>query len=238
MDEEVLVSEGKCFFCKQTFSQKGMSRHLAKHLSDKEEYDGTTEFEILPYCHLQVDCGPYFLHLLIKESLSLKKLDDFLRHIWLECCGHLSAFTIKREEINQKLKIGNVFHPKLEVNYEYDFGDTTQLRIKALNSYQLNMDNQNIVLLSRNEPLKIMCDKCGKYPAVSICTICNWDEPSFFCEKCSKKHEKECDDFADGAELPVVNSPRVGVCGYVGGDIDKERDGVYKMKESDYAKSK
>ena len=133
-----------------------------------------------------------------------------------------------------ELKIEKVFFPKLEINYEYDFGSTTSLKIKILNSYKLDMDNQDIILLSRNEPLKIMCDKCGKYPAVNLCTECNWQEPSFICEKCSIKHAKKCDDFKDYARLPIVNSPRVGVCAYDGGVIDKKRDGVYKMKESDY----
>jgi hypothetical protein len=48
-----------------------------------------------------------------------------------------------------------------------------------------------------------------------------------FCEKCAKKHAKECEDFADGyTVMPVVNSPRMGVCAYEGGCIDTERDGV------------
>jgi len=234
MDEEVLVSEGKCLFCNRTFSQKGMSRHLAKHLSDNELKDKELQDKAKPYRHLQVYSGPYFLQLIIKETVALTKLDSFLRYIWLECCDHLSAFLIKREEIEQDLEIGKVFFPKLEVDYYYDFGSTTRLKVRALNSYKLDMGNQDIVLLSRNEPLKIMCDKCGKYPAVYICTKCNWQEPSYFCEKCSIKHAKKCDDFADYAHSHVVNSPRVGVCGYEGGEIDKERDGVYKMKESDY----
>lgn len=81
----------------------------------------------------------------------------------------MSAFSIKRKVIDMELKIEKVFFPKLEINYEYDFGSTTSLKIKILNSYKLDMDNQDIILLSRNEPLKIMCDKCGKYPAVNLC---------------------------------------------------------------------
>lgn len=51
-------------------------------------------------------------------------------------------------------------------------------------------------------------------------------EEDSFCEKCAEKHGKKCDDFADYAGMPVVNSPRCGVCGYEGGIIDLERDGV------------
>ncbi len=235
MDEKVLVSEGKCLFCNRTFSQRGMPLHLANHLTKKELKDKELQNKTKSYRHLQVYSGPYFLQLIIKETEILDSLDIFLRNIWLECCDHLSAFLIKREEIEQDLEIRKVFFPKLEMDYQYDFGSTTRLKIKALNSYRLDMDNQDIVLLSRNEPLKIMCDKCGKNPAVYLCTICNCYESSFFCLKCSIKHAKKCNDFAEYARSHVVNSPRVGVCGYEGGVIDKERDGVYKMKESDYA---
>ncbi len=40
------------------------------------------------------------------------------------------------------------------------------------------------------------------------------------------KLENECEDFSEEMRLPVVNSPRMGICGYEGGMIDKERDGV------------
>jgi hypothetical protein len=33
----------------------------------------------------------------------------------------------------------------------------------------------------------------------------------FFCDKCGKKHKSHDEMF-----LPVVNSPRMGVCGYTG----------------------
>jgi hypothetical protein len=30
--------------------------------------------------------------------------------------------------------------------------------------------------------------------------------------------------------MPIVNSPRMGECGYEGGRIDKKRDGVFEKK--------
>jgi len=30
----------------------------------------------------------------VKDNAALSDLDSFLRDIWLECCGHLSAFEI------------------------------------------------------------------------------------------------------------------------------------------------
>ncbi|NTW33223.1 MAG: hypothetical protein HGB12_11480 [Bacteroidetes bacterium] len=43
-------------------------------------------------------------------------------------------------------------------------------------------------------------------------------------------HKKKCADFDDFARMPVVNSARMGACGYEGVVIDIERDGVYKKK--------
>jgi hypothetical protein len=58
-----------------------------------------------------------------------------------------------------------------------------------------------------------------------------YDEDASFCNECAKKHAKKCDDFAEYAAMPVVNSPRMGVCGYEGGRIDTERDGVFVLKK-------
>lgn len=41
----------------------------------------------------------------VRGSAKLEKLDDYLREIWLECCGHLSHFAFdgwQGEELNMK----------------------------------------------------------------------------------------------------------------------------------------
>jgi len=224
---EELTSEGKCLYCEQLLSQKEITKHLAKHLADKEKT--AVGLKTQTYCHIVVEADIMFLHLLVKGSAKIETIDSFLRNIWLECCGHLSGFRSGREEISMNSKVKEVFEPKLKIIYDYDFGTTTRLFLKGLKYYQLN-ETKNIILLARNEPLKIICSTCKKAPAVSMCSVCNWQTDAYFCEKCGKKHEKECDDFADYSEMPVVNSPRMGECGYEGGSIDLERDGVYKMK--------
>lgn len=88
-------------------------------------------------------------------------------------------------------------------------------------------EKKEILLLSRNEPLELYCHVCKKKPAVDICVV-HYDGNNLFCEKCSKKHEGDCEY---EALFPVVNSPRMGVCGYDGGRIDVERDGVFQMKK-------
>jgi hypothetical protein len=226
--EETLKSEGKCLYCGQMFSQKDIGKHLAKHLAEKVKSDAGIKTQ--PFCHVVVEASEMFLHLLVKGSSSMKVIDTFLRKIWLECCGHMSAFVHKDFDISMTHKVEDVFTPRIKIYHDYDFGTTTRVFLKAMKHYQLAM-KENITLLSRNEPLKLICNICKKEAAINICTVCCWDEPAFFCEKCSDKHAKKCEDFEDYAAMPVVNSPRMGECGYTGGAIDLERDGVYQKKD-------
>jgi len=95
-------SKGKCLFCEKTFSKAGINRHLKTHLAKKgtENKPGTSfllKVEPDPYYWIQ---APYFLSLWINGDTKMKYLDDFLRAIWLECCGHLSAFTDPKKNKN------------------------------------------------------------------------------------------------------------------------------------------
>ncbi len=219
--EDQLKSEGKCLFCNQLFSQKEIGKHLAGHLLKMEKDDSKKSPE--PFFHIMVEADVMFLHLLVKGTAQMKKTDRFLRDIWLECCGHMSNFGHKDFKISFTNKTSDVFANKVKIFYDYDYGSTTRVFLKGIKKYNLKL-REDIVLLSRNEPLKLICAKCGKKPALNICTACEWD---FYCESCSARHEKECEDFDDYAKMPVVNSPRMGVCGYTGGHIDKDRDGVF-----------
>ncbi|MBF0647958.1 hypothetical protein IR083_03910 [Dysgonomonas sp. GY75] len=221
-------SEGKCLFCSKTFSKAGINRHLKTHLDGKilENAKGDSylvKIETDPY----YGSSPYSLSLWIDGETTMKNIDKFLREIWLECCGHLSAFNFAstRGRVSMSKKASEVFEKSLKLEYEYDFGSSTNLLLTVMEKYPVKADKK-IVLLSRNEPLKWLCETCKKAQAIYICTVHGWDEDSMFCDKCAKKHAKQCDDFEDYAALPVVNSPRMGVCGYEGGKIDTERDGA------------
>jgi hypothetical protein len=225
-----LQSEGKCIFCNEYFSQKEIGRHLATHLKLKEKEDKAKQTD--GYNHIVVEADVMFLHLLVKSSCEMEEIDNFLRAIWLECCGHESGFHIKRgEEIEMDEIVGDVLSRKTIIQHDYDYGTTTRTSIKCIKVYALDFDDDDIILLSRNEPLKIMCSICDKKPATVLCSICVWNEDAYFCKICAKKHAKTCEDFDDYASMNVVNSPRMGECGYEGGTFDKERDGVYKERK-------
>lgn len=225
--EHELVSEGKCIYCEDVFSQKEIVKHLATHLAQIEKE--STGKNPSNYVHVEVEADEMFLHILVKGNAQMKIIDKFLREIWLECCGHMSEFRHKNFKIKMKDLVEDVFQPRIKIFHDYDFGTTTRVLLKARKQYQLDL-KEKIILLSRNEPLKIMCTSCKKKPAINICAVCYYHEMAFYCEKCSVKHAETCEDFAEYAEMPVVNSPRMGQCAYTGGSIDLERDGVYKNK--------
>ena len=129
-------------------------------------------------------------------------------------------------EISKSRKTKAVLCKGRKLQVDYDFGSTTSLQLTVTDEYPAKADEQ-IVLLSRNEPLQILCESCGKEPAVQLCSVCMGQEENAFCKKCAKQHAKTCSDFADYAAMPIVNSPRMGVCAYEGGSIDKKRDGIF-----------
>lgn len=175
-----------------------------------------------------------------RRNASLKELDKFIRDIWTECCGHLSAFEINgvqyescpatdrfwgtpAKSMNCKLK--DVFVVGETVTYEYDFGSTTEL-ILNIHSYRVGeRRKEKITLLSRNNPLKIICSQCEKNIAEWVEPQGFWDGTPFWCDECL--HEENCDDeqgdfdeyYGPEFLLPVCNSPRMGVCGYEGSSV-------------------
>ena len=129
----------------------------------------------------------------------------------------MSSFSYRKygEELSMDICMDAVEEGTV-LDYQYDFGSTTELKVKFVKRHQvLGKYSDDIKILSRNSQLIIPCDECGKFPAVTICTECSWDGEGWLCKKCAKSHECDEEMF-----LPVVNSPRSGVCGYSGPGID------------------
>ena len=210
---EYQSQKSRCNLCNKEFTQRGITKHIKlcinKQLVNECGIDNL-------YIVVQDPFNPdYFFHLLISQTASLQDLDKFLRKKWLECCGHLSAFRCKkmREEIPMSRKIYQTIYPGGTLNYQYDFGSTTELEIKCIGNFTVVFKgNKKIQILSRNSQPLIPCDECEEFPATQICTACQYGGEGWLCEKCAKAHD--CGE--DLYFLPVVNSPRAGVCAYTG----------------------
>ncbi len=216
-------SYGVCELCGQRSNKAGMSRHLAKCSDAKLHKAGGVKS-----CWRISISGsqPFWIEVLVRGNAKLADLDAWLRELWLECCGHMSMFRIgesryvlpliKEDMIDMGDKsmdvtLDEVLTKGLTFTHEYDFGTTTGLDLKAVGQHKAALGRDKIKLLTRNEDPEWKCIRCDK-PASWICTHCMWESDSpFYCEQ----HEEHADEH-DEMLLPVVNSPRMGQCGYEG----------------------
>jgi len=221
------VSKGACEGCKAVLSKSAVTRHLANCPASASK-PGATVAGRTPLFHLLVEARGatmYWLHIEMPADATLAALDAFLRRIWLECCGHLSMFRIdgvtytarpksesfgfrESEEKGLRSRVDSVLGPGDACVYSYDFGSTTELVIRVAGASE--GAPRGTRLLARNLPPDIACSVCDR-TATSVCTACMSDLDGWLCARCVKNH-------GCGEEylLPVVNSPRVGVCGYSG----------------------
>jgi hypothetical protein len=218
-----IKNEGICRFCLKTFSGRGIGRHLiACQAKKQQDREGVAKGQSpTTVYHIRISSyKPFWLHIEIEVTATLEDLDQFLRDIWLECCGHLSEFRINDiaylipmamdgwwdpEARSMDIPLREVLSAKDEFEYEYDFGSTTYLegQIYAVREGVLR---DKIRILARNNVPELQCTSCGA-EATDICVEC-WE---LYCKTCLVEH-------ACGEEmtLPVVNSPRMGVCGFTG----------------------
>lgn len=204
------VNTGTCELCKRQTSKPQMTRHVARCASD-HDFSGEPEAIV----QLRIDAAEdprYWLHIEARARTPLQRLDSLLRRIWLECCGHMSAFRAGTHELAMGSKIASAFPRKgAAFSYEYDFGSTTGLKGLVVGTRQGCLGRAPVRLVARNDALDWQCAECPR-PAVVICPFCIYEGHCLFCEAHAQDHpcaDEEC-------YLPVVNSPRMGVCGYVG----------------------
>lgn len=229
---------GVCAICGYRADKAGITRHLAKQTHARDSSAGQP---MLLY-HLRVEGanGLYWLDVEARATARFRHLDQFLRRIWLECCGHLSEFEIAGVDYQVKLfpedrrlesafslgfgprsrsmsaRLGDVLSPGLAFRYRYDFGSTTELRLKVVRAHDGRAHRTPARLLARNEAVQWCCAKCGA-AATEICALCgDYPQQIVFCEEHAQVHGAAVHRGDDAAFLPVVNSPRMGVCAYTG----------------------
>ncbi|PKP59265.1 MAG: hypothetical protein CVT88_05890 [Candidatus Altiarchaeales archaeon HGW-Altiarchaeales-1] len=230
------MSKGKCFFCSKIFAKNAMQKHLEK-CEKRKEYTGKSESRVglkkeKIYNILIKGGREYQMFIEISGNKKLKDMDDFIRGIWVECCGHLSAFTIdgveyisapyERGDRSMNVQIADVLDRGTKFSYEYDFGTTTEIDLEIISIREGKIDN-GLLILARNLPPEAKCCVCGK-DAVNVCSQCIDEdfENAFFCGEHGEEHE--C---GEDMLLPVTNSPRMGMCGYTG-----DNDEFYEKKFS------
>jgi len=206
---------GTCLNCGKDYTRRGMGRHLRGCRKDGRH---------LHLRFVSTDAPLWWLHIAVAPTATLAEIDQFLRDIWLECCGHLSSFQVGRVRFDNEPD-PDVWEPDVRsmtaraslvlpegstFEYEYDFGSTTLLRGQHLGT--IRGSQQRVFLLARNGPVawRCACDAA----ATAICPYCS----TVRCAPCVEEnlHCPGCDEPLGEFAMPLVNSPRTGVCGYIG----------------------
>ena len=221
-------SRGTCVFCKNDYTRSGMGRHLSACKARKaaianEEASDSPKTGLFHLVVQGTHSPDHWMHLQVPVDATLHDLDQFLRDTWLECCGHLSMFQITgknfmsqvfeswwgNEDQDMDFELSEVLAPGIKFAHEYDFGTSTYLAVRVLSEREGVASTDKLVqILARNHPLDYRCEVCGE-PATRICGFCGY---TLLCDECIETHE--C---GEEGLLPVVNSPRMGMCGYTGG---------------------
>lgn len=222
--ETAKATHGACAYCGRELTRIGMARHLKACPARKKAIAAADvkPGKSVPLVHLQVQDawgGDYWLQLEVTATTPLEELDAYLRAIWLECCGHMSQFSVGRwrgEEFGMHQTVGKVFLPGTEVTHIYDFGTESVTLLRAMDSRTGRpLTRHPIALMARNRAPAFACQDCGE-PATALCLECAYEQdeeqPGTLCETHAASHPHDEYD----APMPLVNSPRMGLCGYDG----------------------
>lgn len=215
-------SHGQCAVCGYETTKGAMNRHLASCAQRQAQIASAaqTKRKPEPLYHLRAQdaySSNFWLDLEIRGSATLKDIDAYLRAIWLECCGHLSQFSIggwSGQEIAKSRRVDAIFQPGVELTHIYDFGTSSETRIKAVGQrVGAPLSARPIALLARNVMPAAACIECGQ-PASFLCMECQIEEQTegTLCAQHARTHPHD----GYGEPLELVNSPRLGMCGYTG----------------------
>lgn len=215
---------GLCQYCGAEVTRPTAAAHLRACRERKAALKGKTSRRQSVYepdayyIRAEATYWPEFwLDLEVSGVAPLQDLDDYLRAIWLECCGHMSAFTLGgwgTPQLAKEAFVADVFRHKAKIMHVYDFGTESWTTLKRISVRKGQTTTRRpISLMVRNRLPEVVCLECGA-PAGWLCVECviEEDRMGFLCAKHRKNHPH--DNY--GAPLKVVNSPRLGLCGYTG----------------------
>jgi hypothetical protein len=205
-----LTNSGFCALCGQRATKTKMLAHVATCVAARDETGSPQPLVVLRFA--PAGAPRYWLVIEAKADAQLGHVDALLRQLWLECCGHMSAFRVGRRELAMTTATAIAFAGAAsKVEYEYDFGSTTALIGELVGKRHGSIGRASVRLLARNEPLVWPCGDC-QAPATVACPYCIDSGDGLFCDAHADAHEHAGEE----VYLPVVNSPRMGVCGYTG----------------------
>jgi hypothetical protein len=118
------------------------------------------------------------------------------------------------QEIPMSHKIENAFTNSAELTHIYDFGTSSETMIKAVRTRTGNpLTNKPVYLMARNNMPQTECAVCSAEASL-YCMDCLVEEDEWI-TLCEKHRDEHNHDEYGGPSL-LINSPRLGMCGYDG----------------------
>ncbi len=214
-------TRGDCVYCGKDMTRIGMTKHLKtcteRVLAQAAAVDQRRRAETLYHLQIQDRWNDgYWLHLEMGGSKTLNQLDRYLKAIWLECCGHLSCFTLREwgGSASKKTRATEILEVGMTLTHIYDFGTASETLIKVVGQRVGKATTDHpIALMARNHPHQFACMECQQ-SAAWLCMECLIEDDHWgtFCDQHAATHPHD----GYGEPVPLENSPRIGMCGYVG----------------------
>ncbi len=212
---------GLCSHCGRELARSGMTRHLSS-CAKRPRGNAKVLHVVVESTHW----NDFWIHVMAPTSATLADLDAVLRETWLECCGHPSVFDIGGVRFESRpmaggwgppaksmgARLSKALPPGTTFRYEYDYGSTTLLQGRCVRLVDDSIAVKRPSVVARNLAPPLMCDACGKTTASVLDT---WGDAGALCTACLEQ-EVDAGDVEEEGVMPVVNSPRMGVCGYTG----------------------
>jgi hypothetical protein len=225
--------KGKCYYCNKELTERTIKRHMKScnvmknSIEEKMPPKGRKRKQFIIAIKPN-GTSEYCIYLSIDGSLGLVHIDQFIKDVWVECCGHLSRFIIQRESYqddDMNTKISDVLSISEKFEYEYDFGSTTYLSLEVADIIDVPKDFTQMEIIARNDEIEYKCKRCGERSKYF-----NYEECEWLCENCVNEDSELI------RELNYCNSPRDGVCNYQGNKNTENRylpgnNNKYKLKK-------
>ena len=214
--------KAKCYYCNKELTERTIKRHMKncsemkKRVEEQNSTDKKQRNQFIIAIKSKYEGNDYCIYLSIDGTLGLVHIDQFIRDIWVECCGHLSGFRIRGkfyQDHSMNTRLNDILDIDEKFEYEYDFGSTTYLNLEVVDIIQVSSSFSQIEIIARNHDIKHECETCGKEAK-----FFNYENDKWQCENCIDENNDMI------SEIEYCNSPRDGVCGYEG---HKEAENVY-----------
>ena len=234
--------EGKCELCGEVLTKRKAAAHLKKCRAAKPSPEGKGRTVFYTFEATTPGLPEFFLFVELDGNKTLAALDGFLRDIWLECCGHCSAFTIAGVHYNSH-GMGDGADDDAEDDMDFGFGGgkTKSMAVKinalfgspdlfykdAKFDYEYDFGTTSYVKL-RVVGIRESGEKAPSKPVLLMRNL----PPRWVCRECGKPATIVCSSnwglapdnvycagcakkkLDDYERSPILNSPRSGLCGY------------------------